>query len=167
MMKTLSRYLVTFSCWFIIIVIIENTKNNSVLSIDNLITSMTLFSLMLQNLKVKEIESLQDWLVNKINMHEFFILTSHIFCIICLVTAIIMPIGLNEFPSYLIKFDKLSSWHELLKLIIKLSLFFAISFYALSPFGKEIDSSVGNDTNKKYGLFYAILLIIYIATKIS
>ncbi|VEH67590.1 Uncharacterised protein [Rodentibacter pneumotropicus] len=40
---------------------------------------MTLFSLMLQNLKVKEIESLQDWLVNKINMHEFFILTSHIF----------------------------------------------------------------------------------------
>ncbi|VEH67591.1 Uncharacterised protein [Rodentibacter pneumotropicus] len=34
-----------------------------------------------------------------------------------------MPIGLNEFPSYLIKFDKLSSWHELLKLIIKLSLF--------------------------------------------
>ena len=36
------------------------------------ISIMTLFSLMLQNLKVKEITNIQDWLVNKINMYDFF-----------------------------------------------------------------------------------------------
>ena len=46
------RYLITLLLWVIIIVIIENTKNNYAFSIDTAISIMTLFSLMLQNLKV-------------------------------------------------------------------------------------------------------------------
>lgn len=166
-MATLMRYLITLLLWVIIIVIIENTKNNYAFSIDTAISIMTLFSLMLQNLKVKEITNIQDWLVNKINMYDFFILNSHIFFIICLITAVIMPIGLNQFNFYLVEFGDLSSWRDLFKLIIKVSFFFGIELYFLSFIGKNIDNSVGNNTGRKYGLFYALLLVIYITTKLT
>lgn len=161
------RYLITFLVWFIIIIVIENTKNNHAFSIDTFISIMTLFSLMLQNLKVKEITNIQDWLVNKINMYEFFILSSRISFIICLITAIIMPIGLHEFNSYLMEFGELSSWEDLFKLIIKASFLFGIELYILSFGGKNIDDSVRNDIGKKYGLFYGLLLVIYITTKLT
>ena len=166
-MATLMRYLITLLLWIIIIVVIENTKNNHAFSIDTVISTMTLFSLMLQNLKIKEITNFQDWLVNKINMYEFFILSSRIFFIICLITAIIMPIGLNEFNYYLVEYGELSSWKDLFKLIIKVSFLFGIELYILSFGGKNIDDSIGNDISRKYGLFYGLLLVIYITTKLT
>ncbi|OOF42834.1 hypothetical protein BKK49_01655 [Rodentibacter rarus] len=166
-MRTLICYLITPLLWLVLIVTIENTKNNYVFSIDTIITAMTLFSLMLQNIKVKEITKIQDWLVHKINMYEFFIRSSHIFFILFLITAIIMPIGLNECSAYLIKFDELSNWQKLFKLIIVTSLMYSLALYFLSFGGKDIDNAVGDNTSKKYGLFYGLLFIIYITTKIT
>ena len=78
-----------------------------------------------------------------------------------------MPIGLHEFNSYLMEFGELSSWEDLFKLIIKASFLFGIELYILSFGGKNIDDSVGNDIGKKYGLFYGLLLVIYITTKLT
>ncbi len=78
-----------------------------------------------------------------------------------------MPIGLNQFNFYLVEFGDLSSWRDLFKLIIKVSFFFGIELYFLSFIGKNIDNSVGNNTGRKYGLFYALLLVIYITTKLT
>ena len=80
-----------------------------------------------------------------------------------------MPIGSNQFNFYLSRV-----WRLILvgvstrfKLIIKVSFFFGIELYFLSFIGRNIDNSVGNNTGRKYGLFYALLLVIYITTKLT
>lgn len=158
--KNLFGYLITFLIWVLIFYLIETTKNNAgILSIDSIITIITLLSLMFQNLKINEITLLQDKIVHNISIESFTRRSSHIFYII----FAILPVLSYELKDYFS--DKAQEYDKLSKSFIFLSLIYAILMQIFSYTGKQIDNDTKNDLNRKYGVWYGILCFLYITIK--
>ncbi|RDF08490.1 hypothetical protein [Haemophilus paraphrohaemolyticus] len=162
-MKNIIRYFVTLLIWAFVLYIISNSKER----IDILITIITLLSLTLQNLQIKELTDIQNWFASKILLHKFFISSFYIFVSITLTVIFLMPVMLNELPLYLSNFGTLEEWHDLYKMVFITSSTYSVIFYIFSFIGKELDDSTKDSLNRKYGLFYGILLILYITVKFT
>ena len=87
-MKNIIRYFVTLLIWAFVLYIISNSKER----IDILITIITLLSLTLQNLQIKELTDIQNWFASKILLHKFFISSFYIFVSITLTVIFLMPV---------------------------------------------------------------------------
>ncbi|QLB41942.1 hypothetical protein HV560_03440 [Mannheimia pernigra] len=158
-------YTITCASWCGMIFIVEETRKNTIFSIESIITIITLSSLMLQNLKVNEIKLIQDKLAVNISIFSFLRRSWHIFGFLAI---FIVPLLSYELKSYLIDdTTELKEYWRLSKLIIFLAFVYSCFTYFLSFWGKDIDESTNDNVQKKYGVFYGVLLLLYFTVKLS
>lgn len=155
----LLKYLLVILIWFFIFYCIKQTKNNLLFSIDFIITSITLVSLALQNLKHDKIIYLQDKVAEKLSIYSFCRISSFIF----LILFMIIPVVSFELKDYFLEEEKL--YLNLSKQLIILAFIYFLVFYIFSFFGKDIDNYTESKVNRKYALIYGILLLLYTSIK--
>lgn len=164
-LKEIICHFVVLSIWVGIIILVEETRKNNIFSIDSIITIVTLTSLALQNLKIDEIRKLQEKVALKFSLYEFFRRSYHSFLGL---TIFVIPLVSYELKNYFIN-DGVDL-NEYLKLtngyIILGFIYFFLNLF-LSFLGYKFDTLSKNNIQKKYGMFYGILLFLYITIKLS
>lgn len=155
-------YILTILFWVFLFHVINETRDNNLLSIDSIITTITLASLMLQNMESKVILRIQDELAKRISIKQFFLNSCLIFFILAF---IILPVFFYEFKEYFL--DELNEYNRLSKLFMTLTISYSIFSYSATFFGDKIDKNSDSSLNKKYSVFYGILLILYITIKLT